>query len=450
MTFHNDALPFDERPPAPAPSAGPAAGVRQVSLTRLYAELGRAFAATGRLQIEGDVHDVRVTRQGSVWFTLRDRAYDLPVLISATKARKSRIVDGERVAVTGRVTLQQRKVQMLLDADEVTPVGEGAVAALLAEVRARLTKAGYVDRPRRPIPRLPIGIGVVCGTDAAVRRDIEAVVAAKFPGFPVRFYETSVQGSGAADAVRRAIDELVLDASIDVIVLARGGGSAVDLLPFSDEDLCLAVARCTKPVVSAIGHDGDRPVCDDVADVRCGTPSIAAQTVIPDLRALREQLDRARQDVARSAVRRFVAATNQMDSVRWDSALDRRFARCQETLTNVSWTSALDRRLQRDHDALRAVRWDAVLPARWSESSQQLSRIDPSAPLRRRVDGAYANLAVLHGRVEALSPARVLERGYAVVRNRLGEVIRSAELTTSGDQLDITLASGQLHVEVRS
>lgn len=458
MASRSDELPFDDVPSsAPSYSSAPvapasiaaASGVRTITLTRLYAELGRSLAGAGRVQIEGDVHDARPTRQGAVWFTLRDRAYDLPVLISAARARRSRIEDGERVLVTGRVTLQQRKVQLLMDAEEVVPVGEGAVAAMIAEVRARLEAAGFVDRPRRPIPMLPVGIGVVCGTEAAVRRDIESVVAAKFAGFPVRFYETSVQGPGAADAVRFAIDELVRDPGVDVIILARGGGSAVDLLPFSDEELCRAVARCPKPVVSAIGHDGDRPVCDDVADLRCGTPSIAAQSVIPDLGQLTASLDRALHDVGRHVDRRVATAAASVDTLRWEQSFERMLATTKAELAAVPWRHALDLRFRREADRLARVDWERRVPARCDLARQHLAQVDPSAPLRRRADAASNRLAVLHAQVEALSPTRVLERGYAVVRDATGQVIRAATETTSGAALDITLAVGQLHVEVR-
>lgn len=457
MAVVRDELPWGDDPAGsvasggtlPMPSGQLSVTIRQLTLTRLYAELGRALTTTGRVQIEGDVHDVRVTRQGAVWFTLRDRAYDLPVLVSAAKARKNRIADGERVAVTGRITLQQRKVQLLMDAEEVVPVGEGAVAALLAEVRGRLVAAGFVGRARRPIPMLPVGIGVVCGTEAAVRRDIEAVVVAKFPGFPVRFYETQVQGPGAAEAVCRAMEELVSDVRVDVIILARGGGSAVDLLPFSDEELCVAVAQCPKPIVSAIGHDGDRPVCDDVADLRCGTPSIAAQTVIPDLNALRASLDRALHDAARTVDRRLASAGTVVDNVRWDASLERRMASSSARLNAVSWQHALDRRIRREHEQLGAVEWARVVPDRCSVAARQLATIVPEASLRRRCESASSQLMLLGAQIEALSPARVLERGYAVVRTVDGAVLRSASETSSGDALDITLAAGQLHVEVR-
>lgn len=448
MGFPRAELPFDEVP-AGAASADAAAVVRAVTLTRLYAEIGRALAAPGRVQVEGDVHDRRVTQQGAIWFTLRDRAVDLPVLISGGRARRSRIVDGERVSVVGRVTLQQRKLQLRMEAEEVTPVGEGAVAALIAQVRARLGAEGFLDRPRRPIPMLPSGIGVVCGTDAAVRRDIESVVAARFAGYPVRFLETSVQGAGAADAVRRAIDDLVADPGVEVIILARGGGSAVDLLPFSDEDLCRAVARCPKAVVSAIGHDGDRPVCDEVADLRCGTPSIAAQRVIPEIAVLQHLLDRARLDVARSSARRLAASQRSLEAIRWDSALDRRCALLRRSLAEIRWSNALDLRVDRERSSLAAIAWKEVAPGRCDVARRQLDAIDPARPLRRRADAATAQLAVLGARTHALSPARVLERGYAVVRGANGGVLRRAEDTAAGEQLNVTLATGHIQVEVQ-
>ncbi len=434
--------------PAVVDSA-PASMVRTVSLTRLYAEVGRALAVPGRVQVEGDVHDRRVTQQGAVWFTLRDRALDLPVLIAGGRARKSRIVDGERVSVVGRVTLQQRKLQIRMEAEEVLPVGEGAVAALLVQVRARLAAEGLIDRARRPIPILPCGIGVVCGTDAAVRRDIESVVAVRFPGFPVRFLETTVQGAGAAESVRRAIDELVLSADVDVIVLARGGGSAVDLLPFSDEDLCRAIARCPKPVVTAIGHDGDRPVCDDVADLRCGTPSIAAQAIVPDRGALQGALDRSWADVARAMHNRSLTSRSRLGGIRWESALDRRCAALHQSLSGIRWTDALDARVARERVTLATVAWDRVLPARCDAARRGVDAIDPSSSLRRRAAEASNRLAVLRAQMDALSPTRVLERGYAVVRDRDGRVLRDAAQTSSGSALEITLAVGQLHVEVR-
>ena len=188
---------------------------------------------------------------------------------------------GERVSVTGILRYQSEWGQLQFEAEEVVPVGAGAVAAAIADARSRLAAAGLLDRARRAIPRLPEVIGVVCGSEAAVRADIESVVAIRFPGYPMEFAEVQVSGPGAAEAVMRRAARLRRPAEIEVIVLARGGGDATQLLTFSDEELCRAIGLAATPVVSAIGHEGDRPLCDEVADLRCGTPSIAAAAVVP-------------------------------------------------------------------------------------------------------------------------------------------------------------------------
>ncbi|HEX2849153.1 MAG TPA: exodeoxyribonuclease VII large subunit, partial [Acidimicrobiales bacterium] len=277
---------------------------RRVSLVRLSAEIHRGLAAIGRIAVEGEVHRPSTRPGGRIYFVLKDRAAQITVTVPATRARKARAVGGERVRVTGTLDWFAGGGAVQLVADEVVPVGEGAVAAMIAEARARLAAEGLLDRPRRRIPRLPAAIGVVCGSDAAVRHDIESVVAARFPGYPLVFREVTVSGPGAADAIAGALSDLDGVPEVEVIVLARGGGDATQLLPFSDEDLCRAVCRSTTPVVSAIGHEQDRPLCDEVADLRCGTPSLAAAAVVPDLARLTADLDalagRA-SDVARRA-----------------------------------------------------------------------------------------------------------------------------------------------------
>ena len=200
----------------------------------------------------------------------------------ASHARRSRVVQGERVSVVGGLQWANDRGQLHLVAEEVAPVGAGAIAALIATTRQQLAAEGLLDRPRRPLPRLPAAIGVVCGADAAVRKDIESVAAARFPGYPLRFQETTVSGPGAALTIVEALAALVRRPGVEVVILARGGGDGPSLLPWSTEEVCRAVAACPVPVVSAIGHEADRPLCDEVADLRCGTPSLAATATIPD------------------------------------------------------------------------------------------------------------------------------------------------------------------------
>ncbi|MDQ3756625.1 MAG: exodeoxyribonuclease VII large subunit, partial [Actinomycetota bacterium] len=246
----------------PLPLFDQATGPRRVSLVRLSAEVARATAAIGRVAVEGEV--VKPSQHpGGVYFTLRDRSAQVSVRCPANRLSRCHVAPGERVLVTGALNWLNDRGQLQLVAEEVAPVGEGAIAALVEQVRARLAADGLLGRPPRPIPRLPRGIGVVCGAEAAVRADIESVVAARFPGYPVLFVETNVSGPGAAEAVTRTLEALDERPDVDVIVLARGGGDAAQMLPFSDELLCRAIAAARTPVVSAIGHDGDRPLCDE-------------------------------------------------------------------------------------------------------------------------------------------------------------------------------------------
>jgi len=216
-------------------TGGPAGEVRRVSLVRLSALIAHASASIGRVAVEGEIHRPQRGKTGRQWFTLRDRASQITVSVPASRRNRCRIVAGERSSVTGRLEWVNEWGQLQLVAEEVTPVGAGAIAAAIEEARRRLREDGLLERPRTPVPRLPAGVGVLCGHDAAVRADIESVVTARFPGYPVSFWETTVSGPGAPDNIATGIGELDRRDDIDVIILARGGGDSTQLLPFSDE-----------------------------------------------------------------------------------------------------------------------------------------------------------------------------------------------------------------------
>ena len=278
-------LPLFDAEPDPAP--------RAVTLIRLSGEIARSLGAIGRITVEGEVYRPVTGRTGSIFFTLRDRVAQMDVRVPAAAARRSRVVAGERVSVVANLQWSNERGQVQLVAEEVLPVGTGAIAAMIAATRTRLAADGLLDRPRRPIPVLPAVVGVVCGTEAAVRKDIESVVTARCAGYPVHFQETTVSGPAASLAIVEALEAVAAEPGVEVIILARGGGDAPSLLPWSTEEVCRAVAVCPVPVVSAIGHEGDKPLCDEVADLRCGTPSLAATAVLPDMAALGRAVDDA-------------------------------------------------------------------------------------------------------------------------------------------------------------
>jgi exodeoxyribonuclease VII large subunit len=406
------------------PAAG---GPRQVSLVRLAGEIARALGGVGRVAVEGEVYRPTTSRGGGVFFTLRDRAAQIDVRVPASHVRRSRIVQGERVCVVGALQWGNERGQVHLVAEEVTPVGEGAIAELIADTRRRLAADGLLDRPRRAIPALPAAIGVVCGADAAVRKDIESVTAVRFGGYPLCFEETTVSGPGASIAIVDALRAVVGRVGVEVVVLARGGGDGPSLLPWSSEEVCRAVAACPVPVVSAIGHEGDRPLCDEVADLRCGTPSMAASAVVPDRAALAAALDS-----------RLTRAASSLHSHLEHSG--RRLAAVVPSRALGQGVERAGHRLERLTDRLAA----AHPGRRLDDCRARLRAPDWRRPVWEALARADGRLAADLQHVRALAPARTLERGYAVVTGPGGVVIRSATSVQAGDTIAIRLAAGRL------
>lgn len=387
--------------------SAPPPPVRAVSLIKLSSEIARSLAVIGRVAVEGEIHNVRRRPNGRIFLTLKDRAAQISVQVPGGKAKRVRIADGERVLVTGKLEWNNSWGQLQLAAEEVAPVGEGAIAAAIADARERLRADGLLDRQRRPLPKLPRAVGVVCGSDAAVRHDIESVVEARFPGFPLVFREVTVSGPGAAESIRWALADLAAHPSVEVVILARGGGDATQLLPFSDEDLCRAICAADIAVVAAVGHENDRPLCDEVVDVRCGTPSIAAARVVPDKAALEAELAHLL-DRAQLAVR----------------------ARVER---GASRLEAIDRAV-----AVRAGVERAV--ARQDRIGVRLASLHP----RRLAEAEHARLLAHRREMEALNPRRVLERGYAVVWDANGRAVRDPAAVRAGDLLEIDVAAGRV------
>ena len=249
--------------------------------------------------VEGEVTELRRhDRWASVFFTLKDPADGACLPASMPRARfdalRLDLADGERVHVFGRPELYEQRGDFRLRALSIERFGLGAHLAALERLKAKLAAEGlFAAERKRPLPLLPRRIGLVTGNDAAAKRDVLTTITTRFPPARVLVAETYVQGPKAAAAIVEALHRLAEEPEIDVIVLARGGGSFEDLLPFSEERVVRAVAACSVPVVSAVGHEQDTPLCDLAADVRASTPTAAGRLVVPDLRELVERLDRA-------------------------------------------------------------------------------------------------------------------------------------------------------------
>jgi len=406
---------------------------RRVTLVRLAGEIARCVAGVGPIVVEGEVYRPTTTKGGWVYFTLRDRAAQIDVKMPAAVVRRYKPAPGERVEVAATLQWSNERGQLALLAQGVAPVGAGAIAALIEAPRAALGADGLLDRPRRPIPMLPSAIGVVCGADAAVRKDIESVVAARCPGYPVVFFETTVSGPTASRGIVEGIRTLSRDPAVEVIVLARGGGDAPSLLPWSTEEVCRAAAACPVPVVSAIGHESDRPLCDEVADLRCPTPSLAATAVVPDVAGLMRRVDEALADVAWAVQQCAGRAEHRLAAVQTRLALTGRLEQAAFRFERA--TIRLEgghprRALRLAEDRLAGTPWRRHV---WEELGRAAGRLDSE---------------VRH--LRALSPQRTLERGYAVVTAADGTVIRRAADLSPGDAIDVRLAEGSLVASISS
>jgi exodeoxyribonuclease VII large subunit len=406
---------------------------RPITLVKLSVEIARFAGSTGLIAVEGEVHRPTLGRTGWVYFTLRDRAAQVSVVVRRTNVARSRTVAGERVSVVGRLDWSNDRGQLQLMADQVTPVGEGAIAALIAETRQRLAAAGFLDRPRRRLPALPTVIGVVCGADAAVRRDIESVIAQRFPGYPVHFEETTVSGPGAAVSIVDGLARVVRRPGVEVVILARGGGDATSLLPWSEEDVCRAVVACPLPVVSAIGHEADKPLCDEVADLRCATPSVAAARVVPDRAALEIRLAAALDAGTRAVTARLATAGHDLAGLAPSRALDAGVAGASGRLHRVGQRLA-----------------DAHPRRQLTFARQRLARPDWRRPIDTRLGRAGGRLDADARHLHALDPHRVLARGYAVVRTLDGAVVRRASALSPDVDVDVRLDAGSFTARVQA
>ncbi|HZP74019.1 MAG TPA: exodeoxyribonuclease VII large subunit [Gaiellaceae bacterium] len=346
------------------------------------------------LWIEGEVTELRrQQRWASVFFTLKDPEYGacLPVQMPRGQfdALELQLAEGERVHVFGRAELYEQRGELRLKALTIERYGLGAHLAALERLKRTLAAEGlFAAERKRPLPRFPRLIGLVTGNDAAAKRDVLTHIVQRFPPANVLVAETYVQGPRAAVSIATAIGDLCRR-EVDVIVLARGGGSFEDLLPFSDERVVRAVAASAVPVVSAVGHEQDTPLCDLAADVRASTPTAAARLVVPDLAELRERLARTRRSLHGGA----------------------------------------ERALERHHDRLR-------------QTHDRLGRA-PLLALERR----HARLATARARLAALSPLATLERGYAIVHRR-DELVRSPAQVDHGDAIDVRVADGSFGATV--
>jgi len=369
----------------------------------------------GRVWVEGQIAEL--TKRGSTAFlTLRDPVAAVSVRVicarAVLEAADPAPGEGARVVVWAKPEFNVARGSFSLAAVEIRAVGIGELLARLERLRRSLAAEGlFAAERKRPLPFLPSCVGLICGRDSAAQRDVQRNAARRWPAVRFRVEQVAVQGSFAVAEVTDALQRLDADPAVDVIIVARGGGSIEDLLPFSDETLVRAVAACRTPVVSAIGHEQDTPLLDLVADVRASTPTDAARRVVPDVA---EQLALIAQ--LRARARRIVTG-----------------------------------RLDREQAWLDGVRSRPVLADPLREIDRRREQVTALTERARRclaagLSRADDDIGHLRARLLALAPSATLRRGYAIVQRLDGAVVREAAGVAAGEGLTLRFAGDQLAV----
>lgn len=375
--------------------------------------VGGWIGRLGRVWVEGQLAECN-KRGSTVFITLRDPVAAISVQVICTRQvfEAASPVQGARVVIFAKPDFNATRGSFALTGLEIRAVGVGELLARLDRLRRALAAEGLFSAERkRPLPFLPGVIGLICGRESAAQRDVKENAERRWPAVRFRVEQTAVQGPYAAGEVIAALRRLDEDSDVDVIVIARGGGSVEDLLPFSDEALLRAVAACRTPVVSAIGHEQDSPLLDYVADLRASTPTDAAKRIVPDVaeqQALVTQLrDRARRSV-------------------------------------LGW-------LDRERSWLRGVTSRPALADPVREIERQAEQVDALARRARQslngtLQRAGDDITHTRARLLALSPAATLRRGYAIVQRADSAVVRAAADVSPGERLAVRFAEDQLTV----
>jgi exodeoxyribonuclease VII large subunit len=374
----------------------------------------------GAVWVEGQITQLsRRPGAGVVFLTLRDPSHDISIPVTCFRGVYEQVADvvgeGARVVLHAKPEWYGPRGTLSLRAVEIRPVGVGELLARLEQLKKTLAAAGLfaLDR-KRPVPFLPQLVGLVTGRASAAERDVRENARLRWPAVRFEVRNVPVQGASAVPQVIEAVRALDAHPEVDVIIVARGGGSVEDLLPFSDERLIRTVAECRTPVVSAIGHEPDTPLLDLVADLRASTPTDAAKRVVPDVR---EELARVRQ--VRERALRVVRGL-----------LDREERGLAAALSRPAMAAPY-----------------RMVDERAAEVADRVDRARRS--LRHALDRADADLVHTLARVVALSPAATLSRGYAVLqREEDGAVVRSAHDVRPGEALRARVAEGGFAVRV--
>jgi exodeoxyribonuclease VII large subunit len=366
--------------------------------------------------VEGEVSNLVKAGSGHLYFTLKDPKSTLKAALWAGTRRRvqTEFQNGSRVVVFGNISLYEPRGEYQLIVSDVRPVGLGALYEAFEKLKQKLAAEGLFDPQRKkPLPFLPRGIGIVTSSTGAVVKDLFRVIRRRFHNMPLFLVPTRVQGEGASAEIARGIRRLDEDKRIDVIIIARGGGSLEDLWAFNEETTARAVAEATKPVISAVGHETDTTIADFVADVRAATPSVAGELVVPVKDDLRKEILTRRQRLTR--------------------AMDARVRLLRERLARARSCRFLS----------RPYLWLSERKTRLANVSRELDQ-----SFRGFFHQQNHRFRILSARLESLNPTAVLSRGFIFAVTESGEVAGCAAHLSPGDKLHLKFHDGEAGVTV--
>jgi exodeoxyribonuclease VII large subunit len=412
--------------------------------------------------VQGEISNFR-NPSGHWYFTLKDAGAQIRCAMFKGKNFSVRPTprDGDAVLLRGQLSFYTARGDLQLVVEHLEPAGEGALLRAFEQLKARLAAEGLFDeRARRPLPSPPRAIGIITSAGAAALQDILSTLSRRFPLAPVFLYPVPVQGETAPPAIVEALAELPHRAPVDVVILARGGGSLEDLWCFNDERVARAIRACLVPVVTGIGHEIDFTIADFAADLRAPTPTAAAERVAPDLadwqtalgdrqRLLADRLS-ARLRERADALQRLAARVAWLHPGRKLEQRAQRLDELQQRLRQAGMAALRSQRARRDG---LAARLRVLAPAAGLAQRRyrlQLAHASIVASVNEQLRARHEALAREQVLLSGLSPRSVLKRGYAIARRRNGETLREAGQVSIGEEIEVLLEQGSLEATVEA
>jgi exodeoxyribonuclease VII large subunit len=413
------------------------------------------------LWVEGEISNLRPAPSGHIYFTLKDGDAQLPAVLFRRQASllRFRPEDGLQVLVRGKVSVYEQRGQMQIVAEFMEPVGAGSLQVAFEQLKAQLQQEGLFDQARKkPLPAFPRCVGIITSPTGAVIRDFLNVAGRRHAALDVLLYPASVQGETAAAEIASGVVFFNRARSVDLIVIARGGGSLEDLAPFNSELLARAIAASELPVVSAVGHETDFTIADFVADLRAPTPSAAAEIITGALHRIEEQVESLALRLSRACRYRLMQARDSFARLSVDASFARlreSFGRRQQRVDELrfrmeaAWSSANRDAWEQLHRlTARLLRQDATHRLQLLRERVTILQMRLVRSQQNQIREYAVHLQGTTRQLNTLSPLAVLNRGYALVFNESGTLVKDASKLTSGQMLITRLAEGSVESRI--